>query len=337
MNHATAEEINHFALSLCTINSWLAVIETPPPEFKKVLVTGGCGFVGSRICEFLQNSGYEATALDINPQNALPGVKVRQVDIRDYLAVDRACRGADAVMHLAALVGVPLSLENPKLFWEVNTAGTLNVLEAVRKREVRRLFFASSNAVYGQYPVLDGGIPEDHPKRPANPYGASKLAGEALVDSYHQSYGIDCVTARWSSVYGPKQQERNVVWIFIERALRGEPLYLHGGGQQGRDFTYVDDVAQGGVLALEKGRGGEVYNISSGATRTVRELAEAIQKEIPGTELVEGPERAGDASQGALDISKAAAEFGYSPKVDLEMGIRKCIRWMREVSGGSVS
>jgi UDP-glucose 4-epimerase len=296
---------------------------------ENVIVTGGCGFIGSRVSRLLQENGDNVTALDINPNNTIPNVRVRQADIRDYLAVDRACRDMDTVMHLAAVVGVPLSLENPTLFWEVNTTGTLNVLEAARKRDVERFFYASSNAVYGQYPALKEGIPENYPKKPANPYGASKLAAEALVGSYQESYGLNTVTVRWSNVYGPNQQERNVVWIFIERALEGEPLYLHGGGQQGRDFTYVDDVARGGLEALERGREGEIYNISSGETKTVRELAEIIKRETPSTQLIEKPKRPGDATQGALNIAKAREELGYRPRYSLEEGVKACVEWFR--------
>jgi UDP-glucose 4-epimerase len=295
----------------------------------KILVTGSSGFIGSHLCERLQDRGHDMLMLD---KTASPKMKNKTLlcNIVDYEKVERLVNGVDAIFHMAAITSVPFAVNNPRLTWEVNVLGTANVLEAARVNHVGKFLYASSSSVLGSYPLIDGGVREDYPMKPVNPYGASKAAGEMLVESYRQTYGMNTTCLRFANVYGPGQKEINVIWSFIRRAMEGKPLLVHGGGKQTRNFTYIDDAVEGAILALEKDAVG-VYHISGGKAVSIREVVEIIIKYMPSTTVNEEPTRIGEAeTQGLLSIEKAKAELGYTPKVDIDEGIGRCIEWIKK-------
>ncbi len=296
---------------------------------KKVLVTGSSGFIGSHLCERLQNMGYNVLMLDKTVPPRLEN-KTLQCDILDREKIKKIVKEVNVIFHMAAITSVPFAVNNPQLTWEINAIGTANVLEAARANHVSRFFYASSNSVLGNYPLIDGGVHEDYPIRPVNPYGASKAAGEMLVESYRQTYGMSTVCLRFANVYGPKQKETNVIWSFIKRAMERKPLVIYGGGKQTRNFTYIDDAVDGAILALKKSVTG-IYHITGGKAVSIREVAEIVRKYLPGVTISEEPARVGDAEvQGLLSIKKAKNEISYSPKVSIDEGIRRCIEWIKK-------
>jgi len=248
--------------------------------------------------------------------------RVVRGDVRDPSAVEKAARDVEGVVHLAALIDVAESVEKPDLYFDVNVRGTLNVLESVRSAEV--FVFASSAAVYGNPVKLP--IAEDHPLRPLSPYGATKVAGEALVHAYADARGFRPVVLRLFNVYGPKQSRAyaGVVTEFLRRALKGEPPLIYGDGAQSRDFVFVDDAVEYFVRALRMENVRGVYNVGSGKAVSVLELAELVAKVLGKPELkpVHAPPRPGDIKHSVADISRAVRDFGYRPKVALEEGLK---------------
>ncbi|MCC6050604.1 MAG: SDR family NAD(P)-dependent oxidoreductase [Thermofilum sp.] len=295
----------------------------------RVLVTGGAGFIGSRLVARLAREGEEVVVLDdfsrgseANLKGLEGTVRVVRGDVRDPRSVGEAARGAEGVVHLAALIDVAESVEKPDLYFDVNVRGTLNVLETARSAEV--FVFASSAAVYGDPVRLP--IAEDHPLRPLSPYGATKVAGEALVHAYAAARGFRPVILRLFNVYGPKQSRAyaGVVTEFVKRVLRGEPPLIYGDGTQSRDFVFVDDVVEYFVRALRTEEVRGIYNVGSGKAVSVLELAELVAKVLGRPELkpVHAPPRPGDIKHSVADISRAVRDFGYRPRVALEEGLR---------------
>ena len=295
----------------------------------RVLVTGGAGFIGSRLVARLAQEGDEVVVLDDfsrGSESNLRGLKgkvqVIRGDVRDPRAVERAARDVEGVVHLAALIDVAESVRKPDLYFDVNVRGTLNVLEAAKN--VEAFVFASSAAVYGNPVKLP--IAEDHPLRPLSPYGATKVAGEALVHIYAVARGFRPVILRLFNVYGPKQSKAyaGVVVEFLRRALRGEPPLIYGDGAQSRDFVFVDDVVEYFVRALRMGSVRGVYNVGSGRAVSILELAELVARILKKPELkpAYAPPRAEDIRCSVADISRTVRDFGYRPKVALEEGLR---------------
>ncbi|MFH0835483.1 MAG: NAD-dependent epimerase/dehydratase family protein [Candidatus Micrarchaeota archaeon] len=272
----------------------------------KTVVTGGRGFIGSRVAEALSAETYDATDGQ---------------DILDAKKLEQAFEGAGTVMHLAALTGVPQSFTEPLAFAKNNFEGTVNVLEAARKSGVKTIVFASSASVYGdnpKNPKTENMLPQ-----PASPYAATKIAGEHLLDAYAGQYGMRCVSLRLFNVYGPGQNSRYSAAIpsFIKSALRNEPVAVNGDGRQTRDFVFVEDAAQAFALAAKKGSG--AYNIGSGSAATVADVAKKIVA-LAGSQskIVFTPARPGDVRESLADISKARRELGYAPKTALEDGLK---------------
>ena len=305
----------------------------------RVILTGGAGFIGSWTAEVLAREGHEVVVVDDlstgDPRNlseVANEVELVTIDIRDPDAVNEVFRrkNPDAVIHLAAVVSVDEVAEDPVRGFEVNVRGTLNLLEAARKHDVKRFVYASSAAVYGD-PV---GLPiiEDHPTRPKNVYGATKLAGEALVSAYGGNYGLSTAVLRYFNVYGPRMRAgpySGVIRKFIEAVLTGKPITIFGDGEQTRDFIYVEDVARANLVALESGATG-VYNIGTGVPTRIADLAHIVMK-VAGKEapMKHALPRPGDIKHSYADISKARKELGWSPKTGLEEGLRKTIEDLR--------
>ena len=305
----------------------------------RVLVTGGAGFIGSHLVAFLAERGFKVRVLDNFSRSSLNledlgGVEVVIGDVRDYDVVSKATRGVDVVVHLAALTDASESLEIPGEYLEVNVGGTLNVCRAARG--VESLIYASSAAVYGDAPVP---VSEESPTRPISPYGASKLAGEAYVWAYSRVNGYKPVVLRLFNVYGPRQSRgyAGVISEFVRRAVRGLDLIVYGDGLQTRDFIHVRDVVELIAGIVEGGGVSGVYNIGSGAPVRIIDLAHIVVRVAGSTSrIVHGPPRPGDIRYSQADISRAARELGFKPRVALEDGLRELVELERlklEASG----
>ena len=244
---------------------------------RKVLVTGGAGFIGSNLVRVLLAEGWQVTVFD-NLSSGPPlyieqlPVELIRGDVLDVEMVERTVRGFDAIVHLAAQNGVPNSLANPRRDFEVNAIGTLNLLEAARHSEIRRFVFASSNAPLGrQEPPAE----ENKAPLPISPYGASKLTGEAYCLAYHGSWGLGSVILRFANVYGPYSgRKSSVVARFFNDILAGSPITIDGEGTQTRDFVYVVDLCGAIAAALNSEVSGEVFQIATGQPTRIKDLVE---------------------------------------------------------------
>ena len=255
------------------------------------LVTGGAGFIGSHLVSSLLQKGHSVALLDnfsSGRRENLAGLEKAELaegDVRDFDLVSRLAQGADLVFHLAAVVSVLTSLENPQDTWEVNLKGTYNVLEAARRARVKRVIFISSSAVYGEYPKLP--FKETFPLQPESPYALSKWMGEELCSLYWRLYKLETVALRLFNVYGPRQnpfsQYANAIPNFTQRLLSSQTPTVYGDGSQTRDFVYVEDVVRAVELAARSKKAvGGAFNVASGKRLSVNKLFGEIQK-ILGT------------------------------------------------------
>jgi UDP-glucose 4-epimerase len=306
---------------------------------RKVLVTGGAGFIGSNVAQLVhQATGARVIVFDnlsSGFRTNLDALTVEFIegDVCDAAAVRTAMEGCDTVFHLAASVGNKRSIDHPIRDAEVNVLGTLRVLEAARHAGVKKVVYSSSAGIFGELKTLP--IREDHPIEPDSPYGATKLGGEKLCLAYAKLYPLACVCLRYFNVYGVNQRYDaygNVIPIFAHRVLNGEPITIFGDGEQTRDFVSVRDVAQANLrAALAEGLSG-AFNIASGTRITINRLAELVADASGETPVVQhAPPRAGDVRHSLADISAARAAFGYAPEVDLENGLREYMQWSRRV------
>lgn len=304
----------------------------------KVVVTGGAGFIGSRLVRKLLGRGYSVIVLDNFHSGSLENLRdllgedkvdVVRGDVRDRHIVRKALKGADSVAHLAALIDVEASVRDPFVTHDVNVNGTLNVLHEAVRAGVKRFVFASSTAVYGDANPLP--LREDYPPRPISPYAASKAAAEGYCPAFNKCYGLETVVLRYFNVYGPGQRNSaysGVITRFLENALNDKPLIIYGDGKQTRDFIYVDDVVEATVLAL-KGDGveGEAFNVCTGKPTSVNELVEIVRA-IAGKDLrvVYNKPRKGDVRNNYGDPSKAEKTFGFKAKTSLREGLEKMLK-----------
>ncbi len=320
----------------------IAELGMPSPTFagKRVLVTGGCGFIGSHLVEQLVARGAAVWVLDnlqAGTPNNLNSVR-NQVDlvigdVRDPDCVTRvvALSRPAYVFHLAANASVPGSVENPAYDFETNSAGTFALFEALRGYgRAEKVVLASSGAVYGQPQVFP--IIEDQLWDPISPYGASKVCAETIALMFQRVYGLPVVTARIFNTYGPRMA-RFVILDFL-RKLQHNPneLEILGNGQQVRDFTFVTDTVQGLVLLAERGLPAEAYNLSSGGSVSVTKIAQMLIAALGLTDETRitytGSSWRGDAQRWVVSIEKIG-RLGYEPSVDLELGLTKTIQWFQ--------
>jgi len=309
---------------------------------RKVLVTGGAGFIGSNLVAELVRKGCDVIVLDnfssgyrknLDP---FPSVRLIEGDVRDVKAVKEAVRGSEVIFHLAASVGNKRSIDNPIEDAGVNVLGTLNILEAARKHGVKKIVVSSSAGIFGELKTLP--IREDHPVEPDSPYGCTKLCEEKLSLAYSKLYPLEAVCLRYFNVYGPNQRYDaygNAIPIFVFRMLSGDPIYIFGDGEQTRDFVYVTDVVKANILAAEKDGICGAFNIGAGSAVTVNELIRIIvgnsKNEI---QIIHTSRRPGDVLHSLADISMASGAFGYAPTVSLRDGIRDYISWARMEQSG---
>ena len=304
------------------------------------LVTGGSGFIGSHLCRKLLGEGHGVRVLDnlsfgkrANLSDVADDIDFHEADLCDEDAVQRAVKGVEYILHHAAVASVQTSVEEPLIEQQINSVGTLNLLEAARQAGVRRVVFAASAAAYGNDPRVPKR--EDMRPTPESPYAISQLAGEYYCGIYDRLYGLETVCLRYFNVYGPRQDPASpysgVISIFAKRMLNGLVPLVHGDGLQTRDFVSVYDVVAANMLAhqVESARG-QVYNIGSGRRYSLMDLLTALNAVLSSdiqAEFVEA--RAGDVRDSLADISKAQSELGYRPSMDLERGLREVIEWMR--------
>ncbi len=310
-----------------------------PTEKFTWVITGGAGFIGSHLARELVHIGQRVRVLDnfsygsrAHLADIADQIDLVEGDTRDWHAVQQALEGADFVLHHAALVSVAESVENPLATEEVNVHGTSNVLEAARRQGVRRVVFASSSAVYGNRPQLP--YREDTPEDCQSPYAWSKHAGERLCSLYTHLYKLETVILRYFNVFGPGQNPNSayaaVIAKFMQMAEQNHPLGIDWDGQQSRDFVNVRDVVQANLLAVFKAAPGEIYNVGSGNTTSLLELADRIEQ-ISGRKLgrVFRPKRPGDVKLSAADISKIKA-LGFVPHISLQEGLLEI--WRAQLS-----
>jgi nucleoside-diphosphate-sugar epimerase len=301
------------------------------------LITGGAGFIGSHLVEELVRYQQDVRVLDNfstgrreNLDGLLDRVEVVKGDVRDLAVVRRAMRGVRYVFHQAALASVPRSVADPLATSEVNIQGTLNVLMAARDANVQRVVYASCSAVYGEsHHRLQV---EDHALAPVSPYAAAKLAGEQYCRIFSRIYGLETVCLRYFNIFGPRQDGESdyaaVIPRFIVRALRGEPLDVHGDGLQSRDFTFVGDVVQANLLAVKAPNVvGEVFNIGSGESHAVMDVVYFLSKFL-GREIQwhNGNPRRGDVRRTQADINRARRFLGYEVEVEFPVGLALTVK-----------
>ena len=305
----------------------------------RFLVTGGAGFIGSHIVDRLLNEGHEVTVLDdfndfynpaIKRENvagfARP-VRVLEGDILDQEVTKSACEGAQAVIHLAARAGVRPSIERPRLYFKTNIDGTFNVLEAARDAGIRQVIFASSSSVYG----VNKKVPfseSDPILRTISPYAATKIAGEQLCSNFSHLHDLSIVCLRFFTVYGPRQRPDLAISKFVRLLDAGKAIDRYGDGTSGRDYTYVDDIVQGVMGALQYDRlPFDIFNLGGSQTVTLNEMIAAVEEAMGVKAKINTlEEQPGDVPLTSADVSKAARYLDYHPSTPLKGG-RSKVRW----------
>ncbi len=309
---------------------------------RHVLVTGAAGFIASRICDFLLDAEDEVTGIDIlndiydrrlkeyriNRLIGRDGFRFYKTDITDFESLEKLFseNRFDAVINIAGIPGVRLSMKDPWLYLNVNTGGTLNLLECCRRHDVGKFILASTSSIYGE----NAPFPTDETAssdRPLQPYSASKKGAEAECHAYHYLYDIDVTIFRYFTVYGPAGRPDMAIYRFVKWITEGEPIRLNGDGEQTRGFTYVDDIARGSILGL-KNVGYEVMNLggheSISINNLIRKLEEIIGKKAV---IIHDPAVKADMSANLADVSKAGRLLNWTPLVDLDEGLRRTADW----------
>ena len=298
----------------------------------KVLVTGGCGFIGSHIVDLLVGAGYEVAVCDNlstgNIANLNPAAKLYEVDIRSAEFRDAVKDFApEVIYHEAAQIDIQKSIKDSAFDAETNVVGTVKVLETVRDFGVKKIIYASSAAVYGNPEYLP--VDENHPKAPMSFYGISKFTPEYYIKTFSDMYGFKYTILRYANVFGIRQDpkgEGGVVSIFTDKLLRGETPIIFGDGEQTRDFIYVGDIAGANLAALTAGDN-EIINVSNCKKTTVNELVDIMSGGKVKPEYRDA--RAGDILHSYLDNTKLKTILGYEPKYSLEEGVRLTMEYYR--------
>lgn len=314
----------------------------------KALVTGGAGFIGSHLAEALIDLGTHVVVLDdlsggdtgnfdSYRERADERLEFVEASILDAKVVAQCTAGCRFVFHQAALGSVPRSVEQPARYHEVNSTGTLNVLEAARQAKVERVMFAASSSAYGDSETLPK--IETMPVLPKSPYAANKVACEALMRAYAGSYEVDTASLRYFNIFGPRQNANSayaaVIAAFAKSIVAGERPVIFGDGEQSRDFTYVDNAVQANLLAAKSATPlrGEVFNVACGKRVSVNELAVVMAKMLGREDLKpeHKPERAGDVKHSLADLTRTQRGLGYEPIVSFEQGLEPTVKWYEAV------
>ena len=314
---------------------------------KNLLVTGGAGFIGSHLVDRLLATNVEhITVVDdfndfYNPSIKRDNIRehlkdprysIHEVDIRDRAALEQVFNSSnfDCVVHLAARAGVRPSLSEPQLYTETNINGTVNLLELARQHDIKQFVFGSSSSVYG----INAKVPfsEDDPiRQPISPYAATKGAGELLCHTYSHLYSLRCICLRFFTVYGPRQRPDLAIHKFARLISEGQPIPVFGDGSARRDYTYIDDIIDGVVAAIDYDKTDyEVINLGESRTVELNELISLLEKELRTQAIIDRqPPQPGDVPQTFADILKARALLGYDPKTQIEAGLHRFVEWFR--------
>jgi UDP-glucuronate 4-epimerase len=311
----------------------------------KAVVTGSAGFIGSHLVERLLRDGWTVIGVDsfdgfydpqIKRHNVAaslsnPRFHLVEADIRDRAAMDRAVAdGVDVLIHLAARAGVRPSIAEPALYADVNINGTVVLLEIARERKVPKFIFASSSSVYGnnrKVPFSE----DDNVDFPISPYAATKKAGELICHTYHHLYGTAITCLRFFTVYGPRQRPDLAIHKFARLIEQGKAIPVFGDGSMMRDFTYIDDILNGVVAAVDRCSGYEIYNLGESRPISVndliRELEAALGKKAVLNHL---PLQPGDVQRTYADVTKAERDLSYNPSTDIRAGLARFVAWLRQ-------
>jgi UDP-glucuronate 4-epimerase len=314
---------------------------------ERILVTGAAGFIGSTLVERLLSEGREVVGYDsfdpyypeeqklrnLETASRSSSFRLERGDIRDAEGVARLFAEGrfDGVVHLAALAGVRPSLERPAVYADVNVHGTSRILEEVAAHSVPKVVFASSSSVYGERE--DGPFRETDPvERPISPYAATKRAGELIAHSFHHAHGTSITCARIFTAYGPRQRPDLAIRKFAERMLLGEPLPIFGDGESLRDFTYVADLVDGLIRALDRDLGFAILNFGAGRQVSVLEVVKLLEQSLQTTAKLDWqPAQTGDVRRTWADITASNEALGYAPSTSIEVGIERFVEWLRSI------
>lgn len=315
------------------------------------LVTGGAGFIGSHIAEYLLRKGAGKVRViddfstgsreNIEPFRVFPAFEMVEGDIRDADVCRKATEGMDYVLHQAALGSVPRSIDNPVMTNSVNVSGFLNMLVAARDSGVKRMVYAASSSTYGD----DDSLPkvENRIGNPLSPYAVSKYINELYASVFSRTYGFHTLGLRYFNVFGPRQNPKGpyaaVIPLFIEAALKHDPPLINGDGETSRDFTFVENVVQANIRAVFAPAGThEVMNVACGSMTSLNQLWEMISAGL-GVSLParHGAPRTGDIKHSLASIEKAKLLLGYEPVIDMASGLKETIRWGKENAGDRVN
>jgi len=311
----------------------------------KALITGAAGFIGSHFSERLLSDGWTVAGVDNFDDFYDPEIKRRNIsgclknknfqlieaDIRDSAAMEKAVgSGVEIIVHLAARAGVRPSIAQPLLYADVNVNGTVVLLEAAKKHEIGKFIFGSSSSVYGnneKVPFCE----DDNVDFPISPYAATKKAGELICHTYHHLHGISITCLRYFTVYGPRQRPDLAIHKFARLIEQGKPIPIYGDGTMMRDFTYIDDVIDGTVGAMQKCTGFNIYNLGKSKPITVNDLVIEIEKAVGKKAVKEYlPAQPGDVERTYADITKAVRELGYNPTTTIQTGLARFVTWLRK-------
>ena len=306
------------------------------------LVTGGAGFIGTNLTRTLLAQGHRVRILDNfstgKRENLGPfqdHIELIEGDLRSYHIVHEAARDIEVIFHQGALPSVPRSINDPITTNQVNVEGTLNILNAARDTDVRRVVYASSSSIYGENPELPK--QEDMTPRPISPYAVAKLAGEKYCQVFTRTYGLETVALRYFNVFGlgqdPRSQYAAVVPLFITAFLDGDRITVYGDGEQSRDFTFIENVVQANILAAQApDAAGEVFNVACGTQMSLNQMLDHLRTIMEtDTEVHYVPSRPGDVKHSLADIEKARRILGYHPAVPVELGLRRSVEWYRAI------
>jgi len=310
--------------------------------YDRVLITGGLGFIGSHTVDALLSADTKTWVLDDTSTGLKdnlvehkhdPNLHIVQGSICSQKTVDRVVSKVDAIIHLAAVVSPVISVQRPEITNRVNVEGTLNLLTAAVKHDIHRIVLASSSSVYGEN-MQNSRIPESAQTNPLTPYGASKLAGETYARAFYSTYGISPISLRYFNVYGERQKNNpysGVIAIFVGNLLRNKRNIIFGDGEQTRDFIHVSDVARANVSAMElRSKTADEINIGTGIPTSINRLYKAIVAIIKAGagEPIKKPARTGDIRDSCANVGKAARLLNFKPRVDLEVGLTRLVRWL---------
>ncbi len=307
------------------------------------LITGAAGFIGARTAELLIRDGHTIVGIDnmndaydprmkeyrLRKMRSMPGFTFHQQDISDKSIIDQFRNEKfDGVINLAARAGVRYSVENPWVFVESNTMGTLNMLEICRQTETKKFIVASTSSIYGSNPPYP--TPESaSSSEPLQPYAASKKGAEAMSHAYHHLYGIDVSILRFFTVYGPAGRPDLAHLRFVQWIIEGRPIRVNGDGEQSRGFTYIDDIARGTILAL-KPVGYEVINLGGHEVITINNLIKLIEDVVgKKAEVQYGPPNPADMFTNWADVTKAGELLGWEPQFNMRAGVEKLVEWYK--------